>query len=245
MGNSLQTFVAHIRVIEWVHSREWREWMRLPSEYVNGQNEPSCGGTKREWRGNQWSICPWTVNSECGPLSSKRATKLQTHLHEPLQNFHMFPIIAVWQTPYFDCVLWVYGPCFGLWDGWSGGGGFDHPWGTVRQASLSAVSAPHVGPSCKPNCPAPECTNPDPSTLACLVKKKEDHQNKGCSLAEPLNPWKSKENTPKRARNVAKRKKATNPTKQGFLLVPSDTKLLLTKNYSEIIIFGQNYESHA
>ena len=30
-----------------------------------------------------------------------------------------------------------------------------------------------------------------------------------------------------------------------FPCVPSDTKLLLTKNYSKIIIFLKNYESHA
>ena len=42
---------------------EWSIRLWLPSAHVNWQNEPSCC-KKNEWRGNQWSICPWTDQSE-------------------------------------------------------------------------------------------------------------------------------------------------------------------------------------
>ena len=47
---------------------EWsiRPW--LPSKCANGQNEPSCCEENRKWRGNRWSICPWTDKSEWLPL---------------------------------------------------------------------------------------------------------------------------------------------------------------------------------
>ena len=66
--------VAPIRVIECIcvnGAHEWRIQPWLPSECVNGQNEPSCCGKKaREWRGDEWSVSPWTDKSESGPLSS-------------------------------------------------------------------------------------------------------------------------------------------------------------------------------
>ena len=58
-----------ICVIRWMFLREWSEGVKwLPSECVNGRNEPSWLRREREWRGNQWTIRLWTEKSEWWPL---------------------------------------------------------------------------------------------------------------------------------------------------------------------------------
>ena len=62
------SLVLLCRALNGHYSREWSECIPmngvdewsicpwLPSAYMNGEDEPSCCGKTREWRGNQWTI---------------------------------------------------------------------------------------------------------------------------------------------------------------------------------------------